>query len=456
MTVSNTLQTVQTYQKSGLALLLNSYAAVSTFNKKFENFQNEYANLGSSIGFELPPDLVSTQGLVASFQSAVQRLATLTVNQSANVSYAFTNQERIFNVDKKGDSYLPAFVKRAIAELGAAMEANILQGAHSQVVTNPDAVILGTAPTYNTDSGPYRFYTAGATGATPSTVTDIASFENLAAAHENFRDYGYAGPMKAYIPMNKVSTIIGSGLSKFTLDRGNETAMSWEIGSFDTPEVVYHRSNLLPIHKSGTIGDENIILFLTAVDDSTGAAVTQLTCTGAGGTLTTGKTVVVGDLLEFNDTTYATSGQANLRYLTKIGHQVSGQKVQCKVTAATAVANNSITISISPALSWVAGPKQNINYPLVTGSGVAGATISILPSHRCGLIIGGDAGFLAMPRLPDQPPYDSSSEYDEESGASLRLTYGSLFGQNKMGIVHDAIWDSLIVPEYCMRLIFKI
>jgi hypothetical protein len=78
------------------------------------------------------------------------------------------------------------------------------------------------------------------------------------------------------------------------------------------------------------------------------------------------------------------------------------------------------------------------------------------PSHRCGGILGDDALFIAMPQLPEQSPYDTANEYDPETAASLRLTYGSLFGQNQTGMIYDEVHGSVIVPEYSMRMLIPL
>jgi len=43
---NNILQQVQTYQRSGLGLLLNLACHISTSNKKFKDFDKIQANLG--------------------------------------------------------------------------------------------------------------------------------------------------------------------------------------------------------------------------------------------------------------------------------------------------------------------------------------------------------------------------------------------------------------------------
>lgn len=68
---NNILQTVQTYQRSGLALLQNLCCHISTANTKFKDFDKIQANLGSTVTFDLPPRATTVAGLVASFQPAV-------------------------------------------------------------------------------------------------------------------------------------------------------------------------------------------------------------------------------------------------------------------------------------------------------------------------------------------------------------------------------------------------
>ena len=141
-----------------------------------------------------------------------------------------------------------------------------------------------------------------------------------------------------------------------------------------------------------------------------------------------------------------------MRYLTFIGHYASANKVQVRATAdVTSTAGGNVTISITPALNWVGGSTQNLNNALV-----AGMQASVLPSHRAGLIVGGEALYIAMPSLPEQSPFDSANEYDKDTGVSLRMTYGSVFGQNQMGMIYDATWGSVVVPEYSMRIILPL
>lgn len=430
---NNILQQVQTYQRSSLGLLLNLCAHISTANTKFKDFDKIQANLGSTVTFDLPPRFTTAAGLVASFEPAVQRVLQLVADQANNTSFAVTSQQRIFNLEKGEEDYMRVFGKSAIAELANMVESNI-------ALNWASAVNSQLTNTLNTFSGPYRYYGDGSTA--------LTSYQQLAQAVMFFKNYGsVAEGMKIYLPDTVIPAIVGSGLNQFVPNRNDDIAMSWEVGDFGTPLVKYYQSNLLPIHVSGDTGVNAQTLTVVSTNDPTGQNVTQITVSGA--TASDANAVFAGDLFQFKD---GVSGKTNLRYLTFIGHSVSANPVQFRATAnAGANGSGNVTISITPALNWAGGANQNLNTPIV-----AGMQLLTLPSHRCGGILGGDAMFIAMPQLPEQSPYDTANEYDAETGASLRLTYGSLFGQNQTGMIYDEVHGSVIVPEYSMRFVIPL
>lgn len=439
---NNILQTVQTYQRSSLALLQNLCCFVSTANTKFKDFDKIPTNLGSSVSFDLPPRATTAAGLVASFQPAVQRVQTLTCDQAANSSFTVTAQQRIFNLEKGEDEYIDTFGKSFMTELANEIEGNLALNATSAVPVNTIDSQGQTVPTgaLHSESGPYRFFGDG--------VTQLTSFNQLADMVMRFKNYGaVAQGMKIYLPDVVVPTIVGTGLNQFVPRRNDDAAMSWEIGEFGTPPVEYYQSNLLPIHTAGNVGENATTLTLVSTNDPTGANVTQLTFSGAAAS--DADAIKEGDLFEFND---GVSGHPNMRYLTFIGHKVSANKVQMRATAdAASDGAGNVTISINPALNWQGGANQNLNNPLAPGM-----QVNVLPSHRAGLVVGGDAFYIAMPQLPDQDPFATANEYDRDTGVSLRLTYGSIFGQNQMGMIYDSTWGSVCVPEYSMRIIIPL
>lgn len=426
---SNILQQVQTYQRSSLGLLLNLCCFVSTANTKFKDFDKIQANLGSTVTFDLPPRFVTTAGLVASFEPANQRVQQLVCDQAANTSFATTAQQRIFNLEKGEEDYMRVFGKSAMVELANQIEANIALNAISGVTSQ-------LTSTVNTFSGPFRFFGDGS--------TPITSYQQLAQAIMFFKNFGaVAEGIKFYLPDTVIPSIVGNGLNQFVPRRNDDIAMSWEVGDFGTPLVHYYQSNLLPIHVSGNTGINAQTLTVVSTNDPTGQNVTQITVSGA--SASDANAVLQGDMFQFQD---GVSGQPNMRYLTFIGHSPSANPVQFAATAnAGSNSAGNVTISLNNPLNWAGGANQNLNNPIA-----AGMKLLTFPSHRAGAIVGGDAAYIAMPQLPEQSPYDTANEYDPETGVSIRLTYGSLFGQNQTGMIYDNTWGSVWVPEYCMRL----
>lgn len=444
---NNILQTVQVYNRSDLAFLQNAYCMIATSNKKFENFQNKIANLGSSTTITLPYRFSTADGLVASWQPAVQRTYTLTCDQAANTSYGFTSQQLIFNVDKDVDSYMDLFGRAAIKSLGTKIETNVALNATSQTpvynIVNGQQVATGA---YHTESGPDKFFGDG--------ITPINSYQQLQQFIENFRETGITDDVKVYLPNIRVPQIIGSGLNQFVPMRNDSIANSWEIGEF--AGVKYYSSNLLPNHTAGNVGNAaspSNQLTVVSTNDPTGANITQITCSGA--TINDQNALLSGDLGQFVD---GVSGQPNIRQLTFIGNSPTSQPVQLRVTTSSTGTNNvpangsgNVTFNIATPLQSTPGATQNISSNIV-----AGMKIQFVPSHKAGLIVAGGGMFLTMPRLPDQAPFPTSNDYDEDSGCSIRMTVGAQFGQNFNGTVKDAVWAAYVIPEYSRRICFPL
>jgi len=408
---TNILQQVITYNESNLALLLNSFAFISTSNKKFQRFNDDVPkNLGDTVSFDLPPRFTTTNSLVITFQAAEQRVQQLTVNEQASTAYEFTAQQFIFNVR----DYMDKFGRSAIAEIGSKVEANVAALAESNT---------------------FRFYGDG--------ITPISTYLQLANSLAFFRNFGAAKDKTCgYLSDLTFPPIVNSGLNQFTLDRGNREANSWEIGRFSNCE--WYQSNLLKTHLAGTEGNAGTILTVVSVVTNAAGGVIQITFSGTTAA-SDANSIKLYDKFQFSD---GVSGFTNLRFLTFIGHEVSQSPVQFRATAAAAsTAGSQVTVNIFPPLQATAGNTQNINTAIV-----AGMQVSVLPDHRCGLLMAGDPLFLAMPKLPEEVPYPTSAMTDPNSGASIRQYYGSLFGQNQRGMVHDIIWGKTLVDEYAMMI----
>jgi len=399
---------------ANLALLQNLNCFISTFNTKFKDFNKIQANRGDTVTFDLPPRFISNPSLIAVFQDAEQRVQSLTVDQAENIAYQFTAQEFIFNVE----DYMEKFGKSATAEMGAVVEANVAQ---------------------NCVTAPYRFFGDG--------INPINSYTQLAQALALFRNYGAATKNTiGYLSDVAVPTIIGSGLTQFATNRNNEIANSWEVGSFSRTD--WCQSNLLPVHVAGTEGEQDTTLTVVSVVTDADGGISAITFSGTNAAADA-DSIKNNDKLQFQD---GVAGQPNMRYRTFIGHEVSANTVQVRVTAdAASTAGSEVTVQITPKLYNAAGRNQNTNNLVA-----AGMQVKALPSHRAGMIISGDAGYLAMPQLPEETPFPTGNAYDPDTGVSMRMYHGSKFGLNERGMVHDAIWGSTVVPEYAMSLIFPL
>ena len=407
----NILQQVITYNESNLALLLNSFAFISTSNMKFQRFNDDIPkNLGDTVSFDLPPRFTTTNSLVVSFQSAVQRVQQLTVSQQASTAYEFTAQQFIFNVR----DYMRVFGKSAIAELGTQVESDVASLAETNT---------------------FRFYGDG--------VTPISTYLQLANALAFFRNFGAAKDnTMGYLSDLTFPLIVNSGLNQFAPMRNDRESMSWEIGEFSNCK--WYQSNLLKTHTAGTEGNAGSVLTVVSTVQNADGGVIQITFSGTAAA-NDPNSILAYDKFQFSD---GVAGQTNLRFLTFIGHKPSQSPVQFRATAGAASTGGSqVTVNIYPALQASSGQNQNINTPIV-----AGMQVTVLPNHRCGLIMAGNPLFLAMPKLPEEVPYPTSVQQDPDSGASIRQYYGSLFGQNQRGMVHDIIWGKTLVDEYSMMV----
>lgn len=412
MATNNILQQVTTYNESNLALLLNSFCFISTSNKKFQRFNDDIPkNLGDTVNFDLPPRFTTTNSLVVSFQSAVQRVQSLTVSEQVSTAYEFTAQQFIFNVR----DYMPVFGRSAVAEIGSQIESYVASKAESNT---------------------FRFYGDG--------VTQISSYLQLANALAFFRNFGAAKDMtKGYLSDLTFPQIVNSGLNQFTLERGNREANSWEVGNFSNCE--WYESNLLKTHIAGSCGSEALTLTVVSTTQAADGAITAITFSGA--TTSDASAVLQYDKFQFND---GVGSFPNLRFLTFIGQQPSQSPVQFAAAAnATSTGGGQVTVQLT--IPLIVGASNSTEMS-ITSPIVAGMQVTVLPSHRCGLIMAGNPLFLAMPKLPEEVPYPTSVVTDPDSGASLRQYYGSLFGQNQRGMIHDCIYGATLVPEYSLMI----
>lgn len=419
---TNILQQVATYQASDLAYLINLNCFVTTSNTKFLNFEDRIGNLGDTVTFDRTPRYVTNNTLVANFQGSVQRVQTLTVNNAQNVAYNFTSQQILFNVEE----YWDKFAKSAVEELAANVEASVA-----------NVCVQNT----------FRFYGDG--------VTQITTFNQLSKMLAFFRNFGAArNNTRGYLSDIAVPDIVGSGLNQFSPNRNDDMAMSWELGPFSRCE--WYQSNLLPVHIAGTVGQQGYVLTVVSTTKNANGEITNILFVQDTSNTNDASAVLQYDKFQFSDNV---SGQPDLRFLTFIGHFTSNSPVQfaaAATAASNATGNGQINVSLYPPLLPGAVQAASSNTMNINVDIVAGMQATVLPSHRAGMVNAGDPLFLAMPKLPGQEPFYTASEYDEDTGVAMRCYWGTIFGQNLQGMVHDCIWGYTMVPEYAMMIAFPL
>jgi hypothetical protein len=428
---NNILQNVRTYCDAKLGALQNQNCFIGSLNTKYKTFQDLPANLGDTVNIETPYRATTVPSLVASFEGTDQPLQPLTCDQAISSSHAFTSQQFLFNAEQ----YMDKFGMARVRAIGAAIESSAALTATSSVpvmqIVNGQSIPTGAL---HTESGPYLFYGDG--------QTPINSFGQLALIEAYMRNFGAPmGELKTYLDDISVANIINTGQNQFVLERNDKLSNSWDLGSYKGSNSRYYKSNLLPIHIAGSAGQNQDTLTLVSTNDPTGANITQLTFSGVS---VNANAVLVGDLIQFD----VSSG---LVYLTWEGYKPSKNLVQVRVTASEDGIAGTVAVDIFPALQSTNGLNKNLNIPLA-----AGMTAKAQRSHRAGLVVGGDAYYLAMPPLPDERPFDTYTSTDPQTKVSLRNYFGSQFGQNQRGFVSDGIWGLTAVPQYTRRILFPI
>jgi len=395
-------------------------------------------NLGAVINYEMPYNFVAQDGLVVNeLQAIVQNVYSLTLTQQANVGISNTSQEEILNFDK--EDFKPLTAEARGKALGAKVEQQLASHANSSATygTTTSGLIAGQ-PMYM--SGPTRFADFVSDG------TGLTSLQQLAQMVDNFAMMDVIEEEhRVIMPSNRYAPIVANSLGQFVPKRNDETAASWELGTWGHPGVEYLKSNKLPIQRAGTIGNDKIALTVVRTNDPTGENITSITFSGAGS----------GDTINYGDVGYLlpTSG---LTATTFYGHVPTDQAVQFRcIATVTADVNGNITVPVvtntytqGQGLNGIVGTiTQNIS-----GNIVAGMQAKFVPDHLCGLYVTGRSFLLAMPPLPNYKPFTCTVDVDPDTGCSMRTYIQPMPTANKTALVNDCIWDAVLISRPCLRI----
>lgn len=414
----NILQQVETYN-DGVQKAVNNYGCYfHTANKKYSNYETAAPqNKGVVTTFDLQPKVAVSDTLIAQFTPVEQRKLSIAVDKEFSASYDFTVQEFIYNVK----DYMKKFGKSAGAGIGNKLETYYASLAVTQ---------------------PFRFYGDG--------VTKIDSFKQLANALSFFRNYGVVRTdTRGFLYDMMTADIVDSGLSQFVLNRNEKMAFNWELGSFKSCK--WFESSVTPIHYSGNVGENGTTLTITSITYKSGPGIPPntipdvLICSGAG---VDPDAIKQYDRFEFQD---GVSGQPDIRYMNFYGQNASASPVQFSAGVPAPSFADEVAVHIGSNLPYGEMRPTDTTVPIAVGM-----QLKSIPSHRVGLITGGEAMYAATPRLPEERPYDSFSSVDQGTGIGMRTTYGATFGENRRGIIHDGIYGGALIPESSIAIIIPL
>lgn len=441
---NNRLISVATYNQANLGKLRNTSNIISTAYKKFENFNEDFsANLGTTIQFSLPYRFNTVNALEFSTQALQQRVDTLTVGQQYSTSAALSDPQRILFFEKgtaspqDTDYYMENFGNDMVNAINTQLETNAASNFISEL-KQKDAITK--IETIDRSTGGYRFYGNG--------VTPINSQTQLAEMNAFFRAYGCEHEvLNAFFPMIKIPQFLNTFLNQFVPERNEEIARKWMLGNYD--EVDYYKSNLIQKHIAGTVGTLQQTLTVVSVTTDINGDVIGITASGA--SPSDPNAVVAGDMIQFNTS-------SNLNLFCEFGSFNQGAPIgipaQNRIIA-NAASDGSGNVSISLFRPFHVGSAINDAINIVRPI-VPGMQFTIPTSHFGGSLHTKRAFLTAMPRLPNQDPFPSSSMYDAEEGTSLLLSWGSVLGQAERIIGLQAISAMKLVPDYAMRVCFPL
>ena len=416
-TSENFLVQVETYQLTQLVYLNNFCPIINRGNKKFSQFNQLKAQLGSSVNLELPPRMTFGNSLTTPMLQTAQRYIPLTINQQFSSPFAFTEQEMILNINP--NDYMARFGKNAMQVLGTQVEQYLAK----------DFIKY-----------PYRFFGNG--------VQSLNSFGLLMEAEAYFKEYGTTqGEVNAFLPNMSIPQIINSGWSQFTPERNNETAMSWDLGGIKGSNVRWYRSNLLAKHFAGTEGNEGSTLTVVSVVQDSLGNITQITFSGTNSASDV-NSIKAYDRFQFLDNV---GSYPNLRFLNFTGDHVSDCYVQFQ-SASNASSTSGSQVTVTLVTPLYVGVSQT-NNPGINASIVPGMQCKVLPSHQVGCMYADNAHYVSVPQLPNYIPYPTANKVDPKTGLTMQTYWGSVFNGNQQGMVNNLIMGSCLPPEYSMALI---
>lgn len=399
--MANQFITTDLVSNTALAMFANNSPFVMTASRIYQDdFVASGYKIGDTLQVRRQNHFIVGDGSVATPQSIIETVETISVNHQYNALIAYTIQDLSLRIE----DFSRLFIAPAIQEIVTQMEKDIAAQAEQTL----------------------NFFTG--TAGTP-----INSFTTVDLAGAKLLEQGVNIASDAYMAMTvrDGSSLKGALLNNFTPVFNEDIVRQSAIGHLSYFDIF--QSQNIKNHVAGagprlTPGDTLLV---------NGAVASGNTIVLSGATINVTDYFVVGDLISI----------AGVQSVNPVGRASTGQNMQFVVTAnASSNGAGAITIQVSPSIiSDTSNPNRNVSNAVPNN-----AAVTVVGSHNVNVAYPTRALDIVCPPLYKlQVPY-ASVAVDPETGLSLAVTQtGDILGyQNYMRI--DLLCGFKWHPQYAV------
>jgi len=402
--MANQFITTDLVSNTALAMFANNAPFVMTASRIYQDdFVSSGYKIGDTLQVRRQNHFIVGDGSVATPQSIIETVETITIAHQYNALIAYTIQDLTLRIE----DFSRLFIAPAIQEIITQMEKDI--GSQAEQILN---FFVGTAG------------------------TPINSFTSVDLAGAKLLEQGVNIASDAYLAMTvrDGSSLKGALLNNFTPVFNEDIVRSSAIGHlsyfdiFQSQNIKRHIAGAGPRLHSG-----DVLLVNGAVSSGTVIAMD-------GATINIADYFVVGDVISIS----------GVESVNPVGRAATGQDMQFVVTAnASSNGTGDIVVSVSPSIiSDTSNPNRNVSNPIPNN-----APVTMVGSHNVNVAYPSRGIDIVCPPLYKlQVPY-SSVAVDPETGLSLAVTQtGDILGyQNYMRI--DLLCGFKWHQQYAVRVL---
>lgn len=402
--MANQFITTDLVSNTALAMFANNAPFVMTASRIYQDdFVSSGYKIGDTLQVRRQNHFIVGDGSVATPQSIIETVETITIAHQYNALIAYTIQDLSLRIE----DFSRLFIAPAIQEIITQMEKDIGSAAEKQL-----------------------YFFTGTAG------TPINSFTTVDLAGAKLLEQGVNIASDAYLAMTvrDGSSLKGALLNNFTPVFNEDIVRSSAIGHlsyfdiFQSQNIKRHTAGAGPVsHSSDTL-------------TVNGAVASGNTIILAGATINIANYFVVGDVISIS----------GVQSVNPVGRAATGQDMQFVIIAnASSDGAGAITITVSPTIiSDTANPNRNVSNAVPNS-----AVVTMVGSHNVNVAYPSRGLDIVCPPLYKlQVPF-SSVAVDPETGLSLAVTQtGDILGyQNYMRL--DILCGFSWHPQYATRVL---